>query len=100
MLTFEEAKKIGREACIEKLGRDFYDKYKSGSTFAYGDWQDEGVTYCYVGVDDRPMTMQYTGTLMLTNKAAKDSIPYFASCTVALADGEIEFLECALPNRG
>ena len=54
MLTFEEAKKIGKNACIEMLGRSFYEKYIDSSTTAYGDFSEDGVIFCYVGVNDHP----------------------------------------------
>lgn len=97
MLTFNEAKTIGRNACIEKLGKSFYEKYKNSSTTAYGDFSDEGIAFCYVGIDDQPMVAEHTETLILSNKAKKNPIPFSASCNVHLQDGTIDFLECKLP---
>mgnify|MGYP007069905044 CR=1 FL=1 len=51
MLTFEQAKKIGVDACIEKLGRDFVNQFKDTSCDAYADMKD--YAYCFVGVDNR-----------------------------------------------
>lgn len=98
MLTFNEAKKIGREACIEKLGREFFDKYKEFSTTAYGNFCEEGITFCYVGVDNQPPAEEHSESLILSNEAQKNPIPFGVSCNVSLANGEIEFLECRLPE--
>jgi len=98
MLTFKEAKIIGLRACVDKLGRDFFEKYKKNSTFAYGDFSDEGIAYCYVGVSDKPYDKTYSGSLTLSKRGKKNAIPFCASCSVSLEDGKIEFLECKLPQ--
>ena len=36
MLSIEEARKIAINACIDKLGKDFVEKYKDYSVFAIG----------------------------------------------------------------
>ena len=55
MLTCDEARALGRNACIQKIGIEFYEKYRTSATIAYGDFSEEGVVFCYVGVDDQPM---------------------------------------------
>ena len=97
VLTLSEAKKCGRDACIEKLGRDFYEKNKKSSTTAYGEFSNEGVVFCYVGVDDKPQG-ESDEVLILSNYKKKNPIPFCASCNVNLQDETIEFLECNLPN--
>ena len=99
MLTFHEAKIIGKKACIDKIGILFYEKYRNSSTTAYGDFSEEGVVFCYVGVDDQPIEAMPTEPLVLSNEAHKNPIPYFASCNVILESGEMFFLDCALPNE-
>ena len=99
MLTCSEAKVIGRNACIQKLGVSFYEKYRASATVAYGDFSDEGVVFCYVGVDDQQMDMAPSEPLILSNEAYKNPIPFFASCNVVLENGEIIFLDCALPVK-
>lgn len=98
MLTFKDAKLIGTRACIDKLGKDFFEKHKENSTSAYGDFSDEGVTYCYVGVNDKPFDDTYSGSLILSKRGKKNAIPYSASCLVSLESGEVKFLECSLPK--
>lgn len=97
MLTFKQARVIGIRACIDKLGRDFYEKNKEKSAFGYGDYSDEGVAYCYVGVNDKPFDDTYSGYLLLSEEKKKNAITFSASCLVSLEDGAIEFLECSLP---
>ena len=46
MLTYEKAKEIGREACIDRLGRDFVMRYRDTSSSAYSDREDHA--YCFV----------------------------------------------------
>ena len=50
MLSVEAARKIGINACIDKLGREFVLAHRDRATSAYGE-SDEGV-FCFVGVDD------------------------------------------------
>ncbi len=91
MLTFEEAKKIGIDACVDQIGREFFMKYKDTSCPAYADMEDHA--YCFVGVDNT--NERYDSVpLMLTSS---NKFPYMASCNVRYSDGRIEFLECRLP---
>ena len=71
MLTLNEARMIGKNACIEKIGKEFYEKYKETSTTAYGDFIEDGVVFCYVGVDDRPINMEASEVLVLSSKEWK-----------------------------
>ena len=47
MLTFEEAKKIGIRACIDRIGYDFCLAHNENSTSAYG--EVDGIGKCFVG---------------------------------------------------
>lgn len=94
MLTFEDAKRIGLNACIEKLGREFVNKYADSTSSAYGD-DGEGNAFCFVGVDNRPQK-PYTGTLTLSRR---EKFPYRASCKVSMSNGSTVFYDCVLPNR-
>ena len=92
MITYEKARKMGVDACIDKLGRDFVMKHRDTSSSAYGDRGDH--VYCFVGVDDKPAPKMDKG-LVLTSDT---NFPYVARCTVSYSDGKIEFLDCVLPN--
>ena len=92
MITYEKAREIGVDACIDKLGRDFVMKHRDTSSSAYGDRGDH--VYCFVGVDDKPAPKMDNG-LVLTSDT---NFPYVARCTVSYSDGKIEFLDCVLPN--
>ena len=98
MLTVKEAKVIGKDACIEKIGVGFYEKYRNSTTAAYGDFSEDGVVFCYIGVDDQPIETTPSEPLILSNKEHKKPIPFYASCNVVLESGEIVFLDCVLPN--
>ena len=91
-MTKDSLVKIGINACIDKLGREFVKKYSLSSTSAYGDTGD-GV-FCYVGVNDQEENIWESPEVVL------DSIthfPYKASCIVK-ENGEIVFRECVLPT--
>ena len=92
MITYEKAREMGVDACIDKLGRDFVMKHRDTSSSAYGDRGDH--VYCFVGVDDKPAPKMDNG-LVLTSDT---NFPYVARCTVSYSDGKIEFLDCVLPN--
>lgn len=96
MLTVLDARKIGIKACIEKIGYEFCQRYAENSTSAYS--EEDGVVFCYVGVDDSPISENdsQTETLILTSK---NEFPYSASCNVDLKDGTVSFLDCVLPKR-
>lgn len=91
MITYEKARKIGVDACIDKLGREFVMKYKDRSSSAYGDRGDHA--YCFVGVDNSIEDHENSQLILTSN----NGFPFRASCNVRYKDGEIEFLECILP---
>ena len=91
MLTYEQARRIGIDACIDKLGRDFVMRYRDLSCSACGDRGDH--VYCFVGVNDKPLP-KMKDELVLTSNS---DFPYTARCTVDYLDGRIGFLECVLP---
>lgn len=92
MLTYEKARRIGIDACIDKLGRDFVMKYKDSATSGCGDRGDH--VYCYVGVNDKPELVPDEGLVLTSN----DPFPYIARCTVGFLDGEVTYLNCILPS--
>ncbi len=92
MLTIKEAAKIGINACIDKIGRDFVLANRESGTSAYG--ENDGSVYCYVGVDDQPNVPRSSDTLVLDNTS---KFPYHASCNVRLEDGATTFIECVRP---
>lgn len=93
MLTFEQAKKIGLDACIEKLGKEFVRNHAETTSSAYGEHDEE--VYCFVGVSTGPRKSFNGKTLRLSS----DRKPaYRASCNVSLKDGSTTFIECVLPQ--
>lgn len=96
MLTFEEAKKIGIRACMDKIGYDFCMQHKDNAVSTYG--EDDGIVYCFVGVSDQPEpdydSLDYS-ELKLTHE---NDWTYYASCNVDRSNGAIEFLECKVPE--
>ena len=91
MLTYEKARQIGVDACIEKLGRDFVTKHQETSSSGFGDRGDHA--FCFVGVDDRPEQIMEDELVLTSN----GKFPYMARCNVRYSDGQIEFLDCVLP---
>ena len=91
MLTYEQAKEIGRNACIYKLGRDFVRQHRDNSSAAFGDRGD--YIYCFVGVSNT-QDDELDDKLILTSE---NQFPFIARCTVSYLDGAVDFLECVLP---
>lgn len=87
MLTEEQAKKIGIEACIDKLGYDFCMKYKDNAVSAYGRAEGDKIE-CFVGVSDEPYAEPETPCLTSYYKW-----PYAVRCLVDLYTGAVEFVE-------
>ena len=95
MLTREDARKIGINACIDKIGREFVRKYKDSAVYGYGDGETENSMFCYVGVDDKPWVDPYPDDVIVLDSTSK--FPYLVSCNVCLEDGTVKFKECVLP---
>ena len=93
MLTMKEAARIGINACIDRLGRDFVLANRGNGTSAYG--ENDGVVSCFVGVNDKPWVPESPDALVLDNIS---KFPYRASCKIRLTDGTMKFGECVLPN--
>lgn len=94
MLNIEAARKIGINACIDKLGRDFVLANRARATSAFG--ESENGIYCFVGVDDGSAAQNHSDRLVLDSHSA---FPYRASCNVRLSDGECDFIECIVPMQ-
>lgn len=92
MLNIEVARKIGINACIDKLGREFVLANKDRATSAFG--ESENGVFCFVGVDDGSAFENHDNCLILDSHSA---FPYRASCNVNLNDGTFSFVECIVP---
>ena len=86
MLSKEAAKKIGIDACADKLGRDFILAHKNYAISVY----------CFVGVDDQHRPQNNFDTFVLDGPS---QFPFRASCNVSLEDGIPRFEECVLPPQ-
>ena len=96
MLTYEAAKKIGIDACVEKLGKDFVRLHKDTSCAGYGNADDHA--FCYVGVDDRPEPV-WNDSEVILDGSPSSKFPYLSSCNVWYSDGKIEFLDHIVPDQ-
>lgn len=92
MLTIKEAARIGINACIDKLGRDFVLAHRDNGSSAYG--ESDGGVFCFVGVDDKPWVSESADSIILDSTS---QFSYRASCNVRLTDGTVDFVECVLP---
>lgn len=98
MLTAEEARKAGINACIDLIGRDFVEQNKDSATAAYSLTATKyGAVDCFVGVGDREKR-ENDGTLVLDSTS---KFQYQAVCSVSLIDGMVTFNEdlCIFPKR-
>lgn len=91
MLSDKMARRIGINACIDKLGREFVLAHQDNATSTYGK-TEEGM-YCYVGVSDIPLPEYEPGVLVLDSMPS----PYHASCIVNLENGALTFKEVVRP---
>lgn len=94
MLSFDTARKIGINACINKLGREFVLAHRDNASSAWGNDEMDGGMYCYVGVSDVPPPETEPGVLVLDSET---KFPYHASCIVNLESGALTFLEAVCP---
>ena len=96
MLTPEQARKIGLNACVEKIGKEFVHDNEDKVTSAYGN--HEGFVYCFVAVS-KDLKKCFESSNPVPLRLTSDSPPiYRASCDVAIKDGEITFIETVLPH--
>ncbi|MBQ8094215.1 MAG: hypothetical protein IJ242_11650 [Clostridia bacterium] len=95
MLTFEEAKKVGIRACVDKLGYDFVRKYEDNTCTAYGNEEDHA--FCFVGLSTEPRKPWNGGSIILDDSPEK-KFPFSASCNVSYTDGKVTYLECLVPE--
>lgn len=95
MLSVDDAKRIGINACIDKLGRSFVTDRQEYGTSGYGECE-EGV-YCFVAVDDGPHKSKYKDGQIVLDSITNFS--YSAKCIVSLENGAVNFMECVLPEN-
>ena len=93
MLNMDTARKIGVNACIDKLGRNYVLTHKDSAASAYG--QTPNGVFCFVGVGDVASAPLPENVLVLDSMS---KFPYHASCIVDLHSGIPAFRECVLPS--
>ena len=81
MLSYQEIQNIGREACINAIGREFYEQYKQWSTAGGGNPRGEYI--CYVAVSNKP----------LPQDGSERKWTRLARCKVNAQTGEVYGLE-------
>ena len=97
MLSLEDARKLGINACIDKLGRNFVMKYRDSSTSAYGtESDDDDNLFCFVGVDNKSASSLNGSDVIILDNTTK--FPFRVSCNVNLKYGTTCFIECVLPS--
>ena len=83
----------GRKACVDAIGRSFFEKHKDKSVFAHdGELFDERGIYCFLGVNTTEK--QYDGLRLDANL---DDWEYYASCYSLI--GSITMSQCRLPDE-
>ena len=93
MLNMETARRIGINACIDKLGREFVLLHRDTATSAYG--ETENGVFCFVGVDTNYVSQNNNEVLVLDGNT---QCQYRVSCNVNPQTGEVQFIECVLPE--
>ena len=97
MLTMDDARRNGLNACAEKIGKDFLRTHQENSTMACSE-MDDVVVSCFVGVDDKPAHPENIDSVTEMVLTSYRNWPYFAACKVNRADGTISFTEYKLPS--
>lgn len=95
MLTVKEAARIGINACIDKIGRDFVLANRGNGCNGYG--ENDGSVYCFVATTDKPYVPAPSDHVVLDDRD-EAKFPYYAKCDVSLEDGTVTFIDFALPS--
>lgn len=90
MITIEEARKIGINACIDKIGRDIVLANRDNCATGYGEEYD-GKIFCFVAVSTRPPRKEKLPRILILDSTSR--FDYEAGCNVSLKDGSIEFIK-------
>lgn len=97
MISFEQAKQIGIQACIDKIGRELVQAHKDTTCFASGNVGDH--MFCFVGVNTKPDPDPVGRPLVLDGEDEESlRFEFLANCLVSYEDGEVRFLKCILPE--
>lgn len=94
MLTLKQAQRLGVDTCIDAIGRNFVHKYRDSSVASYSEADENGMVFCFVGVDNNPPKPQKTGQIILDNVS---KFPYYAQCSVLLKNGHTEMMRVVAP---
>ena len=79
---------IGKNACIEKIGREFVSSHRDDACFTSQDLEDNESVFCFLGIDLHPNQRK----LCLSNENDWD---VYATCYVR--NGIVEMSDCLLP---
>lgn len=97
MISFEQAKQIGIQACIDKIGRELVEAHKDTACFASGNAGDH--MFCFVGVNTKPDPDPVGRPLVLDGEDEESlRFEFLANCLVSYEDGEVLFLKCIVPE--
>lgn len=95
-LSKKEAKRIGRLACIEKIGYDFCMEHFDNSTFGWG-MEERNIMGCFAGTSDKPDEEVKGGPIRLTS-GPEGEWPYYAYCHVNMKTREVKFIKYKTPD--
>ena len=96
MISAGDAKKIGNQACIEKIGYDFCAAHRDNAVFSWG--EDQGVMNCFLGVSDQPMG-DLSGWKPMLDGGNDGGWPYYAICNVDMETARVVFAEYRTPTE-
>ena len=90
MLTVDEASAIGKEACLNKMGKEFVERHKGFATYGVGEHGER--VFCFIGIDH--LHRNNAGGLLLDD----EPFPCRVSCNVDKKDGSVSFVEFVKPE--
>jgi len=91
MLSLEEAKYLGKLACVLKLGKGFCKRHQENFIVTYDNSHSEENVFCYCGFAQE-LESQYIGML-----EEEETVPYFVSCFIDRNLEIITFTEWCVP---
>ena len=95
MLTFEEARRKGINACMDAIGREFVEEAVSFYSNT-GCVEDENSVFCVLAVDD---SLHDSFETEDEEDVSEDDYKYTASCVVSMENGEVTFIKRRVPAK-
>lgn len=95
MLSYKEARKIGNNACINMLGKDFCLAHQDNGTSGYDIEPHDGKMECFVCISDQPDIVTLKEYMQREHETP---FPFRCIVNVDMKTGEVEYVEYITPD--